>query len=63
MFGGSPGVHNPPPPAPPDETMTDEYQRKIALQRKTLDARRASRKSFVVDPTAIAGLRIPQSGG
>lgn len=59
LFGSAPSIPKPPPPAPPaDPALSDEEQRRLALQRKTLDERRASRRSFVVQPT-ISGLRIP----
>ncbi len=57
----SPSIPKPPPPAPvADPSLSQEEQRRLAEQRKALDARRASRKSFVVDPnSAVSGLRIP----
>lgn len=58
----SPSIPKPPPPAPvEDPAISDEEQRRLAMQRKTLDDRRASRQSFVVNPGApTSGLRIPQ---
>lgn len=59
-----PSIPKPPPPAPvEDPALSEAEQARLAQQRKLLDERRASRRSFVVDPaTAVAGLRIPTNG-
>ena len=71
MFGGGGGSapSPPPPPPPPAPPPVDEEEiRRLARQRRALEAKRAGRRSLRIDlpgpgityPTQMEGLRLPE---